>query len=1134
MHSLNEWLGLCRRQIGRFYGWRAASTGLGLVLGFSLVAAWLGYSYGYDSTLTLTLRILLMLCLALGIWLLVWRPSRSLKHKGGVELIEQRLPAMNGRLRTLEETASRDPNHPLLPLLTRDAEGYALQSDPASLVSQRWLHGLRTITAFLLIGLVWMAFFAPGNWSYGTWHYLAGWATPGALPPLHLLVEPGDGRVRRGAGFDVLAQTQGFAPNEVSLYAQYDGEDWQQVSMQRQGSGQFSFRFYGVHQPLTYYVSAAGINSQRFRVEVADLPAIERISLRYQYPEWTHMEDREQTFGTAIQGIEGTLVSLEIHSDRPLSRGEILIDDQPLALETQGNISRVTFELTQSGRYYLADQFEGNRVSLTDQYPIRVVADTAPTLTALRPGGDWSATNIEEVRLSFRAEDDFHVEGAVLHYSVNGGPWQSEPLDGSGRQVELEHMLFLEDMAADEGGLVPGDLISYYLEVRDRQRSTESDIYFIDVQPFERRYSQAQQGGGGGAGGDGGMESEISSRQREILVSTWNLIRQRDHTERPADPQYVVDNADMLSELQLTLAQQTNTMIQRSQARGLDQADADISRFIRHLEEALAAMDPAVQLLDDTELDDSIPAQQRALQHLLRAESVFRDIQVSMQRNTGGGQNRRSNAARDMADIYELEMDLSRNQYETRQPTSLQEPEQAMDDAFDQLRDLAQRQQQLAEQMRRNNGPNLSQRWQQEQLRREAERLREELERMQRSANSSDPSQQAAAESLQQQLDSVIEDMRQAADPGQQTGPGGTGAAASAGEQLQRSLEQLSEARQQALQNDFESFARQARDLRDRQAEIDSRLQEALSRAMAERRETGRFSSGLSPDQQTDLAQEKRDMAQDLRSLRDRMSQASGRASEDMPEAADALRAGADLLRVTRLDARLEEDADSIDYGMAPAVASREAVTNQILDALQADLARAAEIASAGSTRGDQRQQQLTTEQQIRQLREQLAESLEAGQPGDPGAAGPGGGRGALDPSGENWGRAAWSYRGLPPYREGLRQADLEDWARLTSSRLQALGGELLDSGIAEQDLLESQRLARQLMDQRGDDADRVNALRNLVSQLERLELRLTSDAIQRGLPVRGVEQSRPDIMDSTAEYFRRLSEGYQEDQVRE
>src|SRR5690606_6876925 len=57
------------------------------------------------------------------------------------------------------------------------------------------------------------------------------------------------------------------------------------------------------------------------------------------------------------------------------------------------------------------------------------------------------------------------------------------------------------DEAPAEQGLEPGDLISYYVVAEDRGQAAQTDLFFVEVQPFDRSYSQSSQAGGGGGGG---------------------------------------------------------------------------------------------------------------------------------------------------------------------------------------------------------------------------------------------------------------------------------------------------------------------------------------------------------------------------------------------------------------------------------------------------------------------------------------------------------------------------------------------------------------------------------------------------------------------------------------------------------
>jgi hypothetical protein len=275
-------------------------------------------------------------------------------------------------------------------------------------------------------------------------------------------------------------------------------------------------------------------------------------------------------------------------------------------------------------------------VRLTDDYFIKRLENRKPTVILARPGRDWSASNIEEVTARVDAKDDYALESVEMRYSVNGGAWQSVPLPFTGRAAVTDHVFFLERMGTEAGtalpgdaatALVPGDLISYYVLATDRDETTRTDMFFIEVQPFDRRYTQSQMLGGGG-GGQGQWQQEISQRQREIIVSTWNLLREQTESRAPDDAG-IEDNATLLSELQTTLAEQAETLARRTRARQLIRVDERIASFVDNLEQAAEAMVPAAERLAAIDLERAIQPEQEALQHLLRAEAAFSDVRRS-------------------------------------------------------------------------------------------------------------------------------------------------------------------------------------------------------------------------------------------------------------------------------------------------------------------------------------------------------------------------------------------------------------------------------------------------------------------------------------------------------------------------
>ena len=85
----------------------------------------------------------------------------------------------------------------------------------------------------------------------------------------------------------------------------------------------------------------------------------------------------------------------------------------------------------------------------------------------------------------------------------------------SARSLSGAYTFFLE-----EYGLKPGDFISYYAKARDASNEATSDIYFIEVKPFEMEYKQSQQGGG-----QGQDVAELAVPDPLVVAQAWDAWR---------------------------------------------------------------------------------------------------------------------------------------------------------------------------------------------------------------------------------------------------------------------------------------------------------------------------------------------------------------------------------------------------------------------------------------------------------------------------------------------------------------------------------------------------------------------------------------------------------------------------------
>jgi hypothetical protein len=898
-----------------------------------------------------------------------WRALRA------AAALERALPAQGGRVATyLQENARPVGASPLIDLLAEDALKLA-DSEPlaTTIPSKRiWVPAAGALAALALFAGVFALRGPVGEGARQLWLGRVPPAVSVAAAAGGIAVKPGDATVRRNQDLAIGALVA--RGDEVKLHVRFDnGGEWETASMEPDGKGGFAFTLFAVRDAAHYYVSSGPLKSAEHRISVVDVPTIEKLRLTYDYPGWTGLPTRLEEGGGDIRAVAGTRVAVEVVASSPLPGPLLIVNGSDSDLAQSGATSRGNIAVKQAGHYRIATRFGDEVVALTPDFAIELVPDEKPDVKIQRPGKDYRATAIEEVPVRVQARDDFRLESLELKYSVNGGEWRSERLPAGSPDVQAAALLRLEEMQRRGSGgesplLVPGDLVSYYIEARDHSHSVQTELFLVQVQPFEQRYTQSQAGGGGGGGGGEEDDGDISKRQREVLLATWNLQRTQDGSGA-REAERAADNARMLADVQTTLAGQASSLVARAKARMLTGQDQAITQFVKSLEDATKEMEPAAKNLNGMKLTDAIQHEQLALQHLLRAESVFRDIQVAMRSNGGGGGGG-GQAGRDVSEMTELEMDLAKNQYETEREMTSQQRNQAEDEALRRLRELARRQEQLARDAARQNQPEQS-RWQQEQLRRELEQMRQQLEQLaqqqsqrgsQQQGNSSSQSgaqsgsQSGSQQGSSQQQGAAAEAARQVAQAVEQMRQGDRQGAARASEQLNRAREQLERGRQQAERERFSNLANEAADIAARQRESERELRAAIGNrappGIANRdREP---SSGMSYEQMDRMAGTKRELQNDLEELQRRMDSTRSQAAEQNPRATGQIAEARKELQDMDTVGSLGRSARDIERGRGVQAATREALISDTLERLQQQLASAADTAAGES--GQRRQ----------------------------------------------------------------------------------------------------------------------------------------------------------------------------------
>ncbi|HTD87872.1 MAG TPA: hypothetical protein VK850_14950, partial [Candidatus Binatia bacterium] len=678
-----------------------------------LLTGWAAHRYRHSDSALLLLRLgALLTMLATTALALVWPLWKRITDTRLARLIEERNPVAEDRLVTAIEWSAdeRDPNisKAILQRLEADANQVAGGLSLGNVVrrSRLLMYGGATLASLLILAgvLKW----GPKEISEGVAQLVTPrtLAAAGSNSAMSIRVKPGTARVPRSSDQDVLATLVNFDAEIVSFYWRPIGskEDWQGQAMEpAKAKADYRHQIFNIQDSVEYFVESGGVRSETYKLTVVDLPYVKQLDVTLNFPGFSHLPSKTTEDGGDIAALKGTVASITARlSGKVRAARIVLADGKKIEMRAVGQDFVGDLSVSGNTSYYIElVSIDGEAYRGSNEYDVSVLEDLPPTVSFDRPGRDRKATNLEEVFTQAHAEDDYGVVGMDLYFSVNGGEEKKVNLQElqreSAKNLIATHTFFLEEF-----GLKPGDFISYYAKARDANSETTSDIYFIEVKPFEMEYRQSQQQGGGGGGGQQGDQDQnaLSRRQKDLIAATHKLIRESDKYT----PQEKKDGYEAVAGGQEKLRTDTLEFLDRIGRRLPDELEAqkEMAEMANDLKQAAEEMKGAPPPLRQETGRDALPPEQRALQRVLAADAIFRQVQVAFGNQNaqgGGGGNQRQQ--QELAGLFELELDKMKNQYETVQRQQQQQAQQQKSEAERKLEELARRQEQALEEQRR-------------------------------------------------------------------------------------------------------------------------------------------------------------------------------------------------------------------------------------------------------------------------------------------------------------------------------------------------------------------------------------------------------------------------------------------------
>jgi hypothetical protein len=703
-----------------------------------------------------------------------------------------------------------------------------------------------------------------------------------------LTVVPGDTQVERGRSVAIQARFAKKPPLEATLVVTSASGLHERIPLKRDFEDPvFSGAINEVHHDLSYHILFDDKRSGDFTIRTFEYPRLEATEARLKFPQYTGLPERNITQTRRISAVEGTEITLLFQLNKPVVSA-VLTDGK----ENTFSLRQIPDSPNMFAWEHPLDTSQSLELHLTDEagrnnrFPPRFVLEALPNKPAVAnikfPSGDQRWSPLEEVRLQAEAWDDFGLLRYGLGFALAGEETRYLELGGAVAPSEKARMDHLLELEAFE--LSPGSLVSWFAWADDigpdeEERRSFSDIFFSEIRPFEEIFRQGMSGGGEGQQGGGGQGEELLELQKEIISATWNVQR-RPRSEETAEQVQTIHQSQAEA---LQLARRLSDRLQDNPEllESLAAATSEMNAALKSLEIAVSSSSPGP-------LQEALKSEQAAYQALLKLQSGEFSVTRNASAQGGGSQG---NAQRQ---AQQLNLQLEENRYQTQtQAAPPPDPERREQlKSLSRLREIAQRQQDLNEQLKElqvalSEAASPREREElQRQLKRLQEQQRDILDRLddlrQRMARNSSPEN---ARSLEQ-LDQTRDDLEQAS---QHLESESVSQALASGARGQRQLEDL---REDIRQESSSQFAEAARELRQNARDLLER-QEQIAREL-ERMQNTRARSLEDSAERAGLARQLEEQTEHLDHLLDQMRSITEEAENSEPLLArhlyDALR----------------------------------------------------------------------------------------------------------------------------------------------------------------------------------------------------------------------------------------------------
>jgi hypothetical protein len=370
-----------------------------------------------------------------------------------------------------------------------------------------------------------------------------------------IAVTPGDTQLERGTALVVSARFGGAPPGEATLVLDLGTNKESLVSMARRLADPiFGASIPEVTEAGTYHIEYRGKKTRDYKISIFEFPSLSHADAELHYPAYTGLTNRTIKDTLRISAVQNSHLLYTLHLNKPVASARWIGKEQTITLTTSKEPEALLpdYLLTNSARYALElVDAEGRTNKYPTDFILQALTNHPAVVKLVFPHGDQRVSRLEEVQLQAEASDDF----GLLKYGVGFGVAGQDPqlielgqAAPANAKKQFGYLIPMEKLGVDVDQVVGYFAWADDYDADGQSRRTYSDIYFADIRPFEEVFradqsggDQGEQGGGQGQGqgqgqGGGNQRVRLADLQKQIVVATWNLQREKGATGSAQHP----------------------------------------------------------------------------------------------------------------------------------------------------------------------------------------------------------------------------------------------------------------------------------------------------------------------------------------------------------------------------------------------------------------------------------------------------------------------------------------------------------------------------------------------------------------------------------------------------------------------